>query len=138
MVTVGNREQSVKTPEHAIAAPVLRELDGGSLQVARIAFQLFLELLEQCKRIRRRAGESGEQLAAVKHAHLLRVRLHYRLTDSDLPVTAKGHLPIAAHREDGCRPHALELHRSKLTGWVALGAFNPGLGRALFLHLNRS
>jgi hypothetical protein len=46
VVTVGNREQGVETPQHAIAAPIFRQLDGGSLQVARIAFQLFLELLE--------------------------------------------------------------------------------------------
>src|SRR5712672_4101194 len=33
VVAVGNREQGVETSQHAIASPVLRELDGRSLQV---------------------------------------------------------------------------------------------------------
>src|SRR5712671_109980 len=124
MVTVGNREQGVEASQHAIAPPVLRELHGGALQIAGIAFQLFLELLEQRKRIGRCAGESGQQLAAVKRAHLLRIRLHHRLTDSDLTVTAECDLSVPANREDGSRPYTLELHRSKLTGWPALGPPN--------------
>src|SRR5450759_2590739 len=122
MLPIGYREQSVKAPQHAIAPPVLRQLHRCTLQISGIALELFLELLEKRERVRRRAREPGEQLATVQRTHLLRVRLHHGLSNGDLSVASECDLTVAAHRKDGSRPHALELHRFKITAWGALGA----------------
>src|SRR5450759_5172532 len=122
MLPIGYREQSVKAPQHAIAPPVLRQLHRCTLQISGIALELFLELLEKRERVRRRAREPGEQLATVQRTHLLRVRLHHGLSNGDLSVASECDLTVAAHRKDGSRPHALELHRFKITACGTLGA----------------
>ena len=56
--------------EHAIGAPVLRELDGGALEVAAILFELGLEAREERERIGGRAGKPGEDPVVVEPANL--------------------------------------------------------------------
>ena len=63
---VGDDEQRLEPAQHAVAAPVLGELDGGAREVARVALELLLELLEERERVGGRAGEAGEQLAAAR------------------------------------------------------------------------
>src|SRR5213075_2498809 len=44
MVSIDDDEQSFQAAEHTVAAPVLRQLDGGAGHVFRIALELLLEL----------------------------------------------------------------------------------------------
>jgi len=102
MLLVRHDEQCLEPAEHAVGAPVLRQLDGGTGQVRRVAFQLLFELFEECERICRRAGETGEDLAAPQGAHLVGVRFHHGLPDRDLAIAADGHFAVAANAEN-CR-----------------------------------
>ena len=108
MLLVGDDEQRLEPAQHAVAAPVLGQLDGGARHVAGIALELLLELLEQRHRVGGGAGEPGDDLAAADHAHLLRVRLHHGVADRDLPVAADGDLAVAPNGEDGRRADARE------------------------------
>src|SRR5450759_3888069 len=122
VLPIGYGKQGVETPQHAITPPILRQLHRGALQVSGIALKLLLELLEQGESIRRGARETSEQLAIVKTPDLLRVRLHHGLSNGDLSVASECDLTVTAHRKDGSRPHALELHRFKITACGTLGA----------------
>ena len=66
-------------------------------------------------RVSRRAGESGEQLAAAQSADFQRVGFHHRLADRYLSVTAERDLAVATNGQYGSRADALELtfHSSK-------------------------
>ena len=59
----------------AVGAPVLRQLDGGALQLALMLVELRLEALEQRERVGSRAGKSGEHAIVVKATDLARRRL---------------------------------------------------------------
>ena len=61
VLAVGDDEQRLEPAQHAVAAPVLGQLDRGARQVAGIALELLLELLEQRERVGRGAGEAGER-----------------------------------------------------------------------------
>ena len=104
-VRVGRPEQQrLELPEHAVRAPLLRELDSGALQVAIIRLELALEFLEEREGIRHGASEPREDLVVIERAHLARVRLHDRmLAERDLPVAGDGRLAILAHGDDGRR-----------------------------------
>ena len=54
-------EQRLEPPQHAVAAPVLGQLHGRAREVARIALELLLELLEQREGVGGGAGETGER-----------------------------------------------------------------------------
>src|SRR5438128_11248433 len=92
---------STPSSEHPIGPPVLRELDRRPRQVARVALELLLELFEQRERVRRGAGEPGEDLPALERAHLVGVGLHHRVADRDLAVAAQGHVAVTAHAQNG-------------------------------------
>ena len=132
---VGDDEQRLEPAQDAIAAPVLGQLHRRAGQVARIALELLLELLEQRDRVGGGAGETGEELAAAERPDLLRVRLHDRLADGDLAVAAERDFAVAADGENGRGADALQLtlHCFKITGLSALGA-GSGSRCAPFLH----
>ena len=105
-VLVADDQQRLEATQHAVAAPVLGQLDNGLGQVFAVALELLLELLEEREGIGRRAGETGDELAVAQTAHLLRRGLRHRLAHRHLPVAADGDLPIAADGEDGrCVKH---------------------------------
>ena len=108
VLLVDDDEQRLEPAEHAVAAPVLGQLDRGAREVVRIALELLLELLEEREGVGRGAGEAGEHLAAAQRAHLLRVRLHDRLADGHLTVAADRDAAIAADGEDGGGVEGLE------------------------------
>src|SRR3989454_6954547 len=90
-------------PQHpGVRPPVFRQLDRRPRQVAGVALELLLELLEQRERIRGGAGEPGEDLAALERAHLIGVGLHHGVADRDLAVAAQGHVAVPAYTEN-CR-----------------------------------
>src|SRR5207237_9229194 len=105
---VGHDEQRLEAAEHTVAAPILRELDGGARHVAGIALELLLEFLEQGHRVGGGAGEPGDDSAAMDQPNFLRVRLHDGFADGHLAITAYGNFAIAPDGKDGRCPHARE------------------------------
>src|SRR5207302_245599 len=79
---------------------VLGELDGRPRQVPRIALELLLELLEQRERIGGRPREAGQDLPALERPHFVGVRLHHRVAERDLAVTAQGDVPVATDTQN--------------------------------------
>jgi hypothetical protein len=83
------------TPMMAQYRRIKAELPKDALLLFRLGdfyemfFQLALEALEQGKGIRGGAGETGEHLAVIEAANLLRIAFHHGV--------AEGHLAVAAH-----------------------------------------
>lgn len=102
---VGHGQHGLQAAQHAVGAPVARQLDGGAHQMALVLLQLGLEALEQREGIGRRAGEARQHLLAVELAHLARAGLDDGVAQRDLAVAADGDLPaggrLPAHRDDG-------------------------------------
>ena len=97
---VGHDQHGLETAQHAIRAPVLRELDRGAHEIA-VLRELGLEVLEQRERVGRAAREAREHLAVVQSPHLACVALHHLGAQCDLTVAADGDAAIAAHANDG-------------------------------------
>ena len=98
---VGDGEHRFEPAQHAIGAPILRELDGRARQLALVLVELRLEALEQRERIGGRAGESGQHAILVDAADLARGRLDDDVAERDLAVAAQGDRLAAPHRKDG-------------------------------------
>ena len=96
---VGDREHGLETPQDAIRAPVLGELDGRPRQVPLVLVELPLEALEQRERIGGRSGEAREDAVVVQATHLARGRLDDDAAERHLPVAAKRDRAVAAHRK---------------------------------------
>src|SRR3989441_1169357 len=94
---------------HPIRPPVLRELDRRPRQVAGVALQLLLELLEQRERVRGGAGEPGEDLPTLERAHLVGIGLHYRVADRDLAVAAQGDVAVPPDAQNRRRMYLLHV-----------------------------
>ena len=98
---VGDDQQRFEAAQHAVGAPVLGELDGGALEVARGTARASPRTSRRASRRRRvRAGESGEHLAVEEAAHLARAALHHGLADAHLAVARHHHTAVVAHGED--------------------------------------
>ncbi len=67
---VEDDQHRLEAAQNAIGAPVLRELDGGALEIAAILLELRLEAREQRERIGRRAGEARQDAVVVEAADL--------------------------------------------------------------------
>src|SRR5881396_1337014 len=106
---VGHREQCLEAAQHPVRAPVLGELHGRPRQVAGVALQLLLELLEQREGVGRRARKAGEDLAALQGPDLGRIRLHDRVAHRDLTVATHSDGAVPADGEDGRAVYALKL-----------------------------
>jgi hypothetical protein len=98
---IRNGEQRLETAQEPIRAPVLGQLDGGARQVARIALELLLELLEERERVGNRPGEAGQDLAVAQLPDLHGTGLHDGLTDRDLAVTAERDAAAVPNGDDG-------------------------------------
>jgi hypothetical protein len=100
---------SLQAAQHAVGAPVFRQLDRRAHQVALVLFELGLEALEQRERIGGGAGKAREHLVAVQLAHLARRRLDDDRAERDLPVTAQCDDVAAPHAQD--RRAVIVFHR---------------------------
>src|ERR1700751_5000260 len=88
LLRIPDQQQRLESPQIAIRAPVLGELDRGPGHVA-VSLELALEALEQRKRIGGPAREAGEHLAVGETAYLACVALHDGITERDLPIPAE-------------------------------------------------
>ncbi len=100
LLLVAHEQQSLETAEVAVAAPVLREVDGGARDVAEL-LELAFEALEQGERVGRAASEAGEHLVVIEPPHLAGVALHDGVAEGDLSVAAHGDSAVLADGEDG-------------------------------------
>ncbi len=65
-------------------------------------FQLRLEALEQSERVRRAAGETGEDALVEKAPDLASAGLKNDIAEGHLSVAAEGDATSTAHRHDRC------------------------------------
>ncbi len=100
LLLVAHQQQRLEASQIAVAAPVLREVDGGARDVAEL-LELAFEALEQREGIRRAAGKAREHLVVVEAAHLAGVALHDGVAEGDLPVAAHGDRAVLADGQDG-------------------------------------
>src|SRR5581483_9310434 len=112
-LAVGDAEHRLEPAQHAVGAPVLRELDRRAKQVALVLLELGLEALEERERVRGAAREPGEDAVVVQPAHLARARLDDDVAESHLAVAAERDLAVAPDAEDG---GAVELLH-EVAGW---------------------
>ena len=97
---VEHDEHRFEAAENAIAAPVLRQLDGGPLEVAAILLELRLEAREQRKGIGRGAGKPREDAIVVEAPDFLRLLLHDGLAERHLTVAGQHGAVVMANGED--------------------------------------
>ena len=68
LLAIGDQQQRLQPAQHAIGAPVLRQLHRGAREVAVELFQPRLELLEQRDAVGGAAREAGQDLAVAPAA----------------------------------------------------------------------
>ena len=85
---VGDDQQRLEPAQHAVRAPILRELDRSAREIA-VLLELALEVLEQRERVGGAACKAGEHLAVMQPPHLAGVALHDLGAERDLPVAAE-------------------------------------------------
>ena len=87
-------------------APVLGELDGGSLEVAAVLLEFGLEAGEEGERIGGRAREAGQDPVVVQPPDLAGLLLDDGVAEGDLAVAGHHGLAVVADGEDGgCVKH---------------------------------
>src|SRR5436309_2424630 len=117
----GDREERLEPPEDAVGAPVLGDFHRGAREVAPVLVEPALEAREERERVRRGAGEAGQDAVVVELPHLLGARLHDGVPDRDLAVTGDGHLVAVADGDDGRRLEGAGDHAEapRARGWAA-------------------
>ncbi len=102
-VRVHDDQHRFEPPEHPIGAPVLRELDRGSLEVTAILFELGFEARKERKRIGGRSGKPRENPVVVEAANLPRALFDDGVAEGDLPVAGHYGMIAVAHGQHCCR-----------------------------------
>ena len=100
---VHDDQHRFEPPEHPIGAPVLRELDRGSLEVTAILFELGFEARKERKRIGGRSGKPRENPVVVEAANLPRALFDDGVAEGDLPVAGHYGMIAVAHGQHCCR-----------------------------------
>src|SRR5262249_2562065 len=107
---VHHDEHRLEAPEHAVRAPLLRQLHRGSFQVAAVLLQFRLEPRKERERIGGGAGDPGQDAVVVQAPDLAGALLDHGVPERDLPVAGHHGLPLVTDRQDGrCVKHAQKL-----------------------------
>src|SRR5205814_3221851 len=101
VLAVGDGQHRLEPPQDAVGAPVLGELDRRAHQVALVLVELAFEALEQGERVRRAAGEAGEDAVLVQAPDFLRAAFDDDIAERYLAVAAERHARAAAHGKNG-------------------------------------
>ena len=104
VLLVGYDEHRFEPSEGPVHAPLLDQLDGRTLQVAAILFELRLEPVEERERVGDAAGETGKDLVVVELPHFSRSGLQDGAPESDLSVRAHRHFSVLADAQDRRSP----------------------------------
>ena len=97
---VHHDEHGLEASQHAVGAPVFRELDGGPLEIAAILFELGFEAREQCKGVRGRAREPSQDAIVVQLADLASGLLDHGVAEGDLTVARHDGFVTMPNRQD--------------------------------------
>src|SRR5580698_10422143 len=127
---VGGNQHGFQPTQHAVGAPVLRELDGGACQVALVLFQLGFEAVEQRERVGGAARKADQHLAAIDAPDLFGAPLHDDVAKGHLAVAAKGDLVAASHGDDRRAVKLFHMGSFESEKWRAAGclaAVLPGI-----------
>ena len=124
---IADHEHGLEAAEHAVAAPVARQLHRGTPHVAGKGFELGFEPLGEGQRVGRAAGEAHQRLAVRHPAHLLGSLLHDGVPDGDLSVGGHGEGAVAQHRQHRrganrrrlAHPASPRRFGSRARGWAA-------------------
>ena len=104
----GDNQHRFQLTHGLVAAPFLRQLNGGALQIAGKLFQLGFKAVAECERIGNRARKAGDDLAVENAAHLMRRRLEDgAFAHRHLAVARDGNFAVLLDGADGC---AFECH----------------------------
>ena len=104
----GDDQHGLQLAHGLVAAPFLRQLDGGALQIAGILLQLRLKAVTEREGVRNRSGKAGDDLTAVDAANLVRGRLEDgAFAHRHLTVARDGDFAVLPDGADG---GALECH----------------------------
>src|SRR6185437_102388 len=117
---VGHRHHRFQSPQIAVGAPILGELDAGTRELARMLLELRLEPLEEGQRVGGGAGEAGHHRAVAQPAQLPGVRFDDGLAHRYLAVPGDHHPAILSDAEDGRTVPAFGLGVAH-GAWVAEG-----------------
>ena len=91
-----------KATQDAIGAPVLRQFDRGTWQIAPILLEFGLKFGKERKRIRGSPRKARQNLIMIDAADFACAVLEHHVVKTDLPVPGHGHLPAMANGND-CR-----------------------------------
>ena len=94
-------EKSLELPEIFVRAPELCQLDRSPEKIAVILLQLILEPFKERERIRRGAGETGENRVVVNLPDFPCRLLHDGIANGNLPVGADYGFPFVTKTDDG-------------------------------------
>ena len=100
-VNIKMEQQGFQLLQVLVGAPVLGKLDAGTLQLARMAFELLFEPLKQGERVGRCPGKARNDRPVGKAAHLSGVSLDDGLAHRDLTVGNDHDFVGGADRQDG-------------------------------------
>ncbi|CCB67868.1 protein of unknown function [Hyphomicrobium sp. MC1] len=97
---IGDDHHGFQAAQEAVSAPVFRQFDGGTGQLAGVLLKLGLEPLEQGEGVGRRAREAANHVAFAQAADLFGIRLDDRLAEADLAVTGNYNFTALPDRQD--------------------------------------
>jgi len=101
-VFVGDDHHRLETPQIAVGAPVLGELDAGAHQLVGILLELGFQPLQQREGVGRGTGEAGDDGTLLADAaDFLRIALHHGVAERHLAVAGDHHLAALADSDDG-------------------------------------
>ena len=98
---VEHDQHRFESAQRAIRAPVLRQFNGGSLEVAAILLELGFEAREQRERIGRGPGEAGQDIVVVQPPDLAGALLDDGVAQRHLTITGKHGAVVPPNSEDG-------------------------------------
>ena len=98
----GCDEHGFESPEKAIHPPVLCQLDGCPFHVAAVTVELFIEAVQQRKRIGCRAGKPHKNFSILKLTDFSDIALRNIISHRRLTVTTDGDVAFVKDGEYGC------------------------------------
>ena len=99
---VGHGQHGFQAAQHAVGAPVARELDSGTHEVTLVLFELGLEALEQRERVGSGARKPRNDRAIAQAAHFTGIGLEHHLVEGHLAIAGHDRWPAGKMQWRGC------------------------------------
>jgi hypothetical protein len=98
---IGHDHHRLEPAQQPIRAPVARELDSRSFEIAAVLFELGFESGKQSEGVRGGTGESGKDALVVEPPDLAGAVFDDGVAERYLAVTGQDGVAIVTHRENG-------------------------------------